>query len=105
MSAPQLRRVPGMPWWSPVLVFVPIGAAAAMYGFLFGSQWRAVLTASPRDPTPGAGLFVVAVVGGLGIVLGLALTVSRWRHIGPSLFALGVGLTCGVLVGFVAGAG
>jgi len=101
MSARQLRGVPGMPWWSPILVFAPIGTAAAIYGYMIGSQWRAVLIGSPHDPAPAAGLLMVALAGGVGTVLGLALTVSRWRHIGPSLFALGVGLTCGVVIGFV----
>jgi hypothetical protein len=103
MSARQLSRGgPAIGRWGPALLPVSIGVLAAMYGFALGTHWRDVLAASPHDPGPASGLLVVAVIGGLSLVGGLVLVTSaqvRRPLIGPGLFAFGVGLICGVVIG------
>jgi hypothetical protein len=94
-----------MPWWLPALVPVAVGLSVGAYGAGLGRTWRAVLSLDPFATVPVAGLLIVAIGGGLGIVLGLALTVTRRGLAGPTAYAFGVGLTCGVMIGFVTGPG
>jgi hypothetical protein len=95
---------PTTPALSLLTAFVT-GIVAFTVGATLGTEWRAILQASPLDAAPAAGLLTIAVLGGLGIVGGLTvMTGTRWA-IGPGLFATGVGLSCGVVIGFLLGAG
>jgi hypothetical protein len=88
-----------------LLTGIVIGIIAFTIGATLGTEWRAILQASPLNAAPAAGLLTIAVIGGLGIVGGLTvMTGTRWA-IGPGLFATGVGLSCGVVIGFLVGAG
>jgi hypothetical protein len=92
--------------WHPALLSIPVGAAATFYGFGLGEEWRVTTATMPLDPGPAAGLLAVAAVAGLSVVSGLwLLLTNRGPGIGPSLFALGVGLSCGVAIGFFIGPG
>jgi hypothetical protein len=105
MSAGQLSRGgPAIGRWGPALLAVSIGVLAAIYGFGLGTHWRDVLAASPQDPGPASGLLVVAIIGGFSLVGGLVLMTSAQirRLVGPSLFAFGVGLSCGLAIGLAA---
>jgi hypothetical protein len=89
----------------PLFTAVVAGIITFTVGTTLGTEWRTILQASPLDAAPAAGLLTVAVIGGLGIVGGLTvMTGTRWA-IGPGLFATGVGLSCGVVIGFLVGAG
>jgi hypothetical protein len=96
------RDLPGMRPWIPVLAPVVTGVVAATYGVAQGTGWRQFLATSPHATGPAVGLLIVAVIGGLSLVGGLVLVTSTHsrRSIGSSLFAFGVGLSCGVVIGF-----
>jgi hypothetical protein len=97
--------MPGIRAWIPVIAPVFIGLVSATYGFAQAAGWRHLLAVSPSDAGPEAGLLAVAIIGCLSLVGGLLLLTSAHsrRSIGPSLFVFGVGLTCGVAIGFVGG--
>lgn len=104
----RLRRTHGiarLPWWLPAVGFVAVGAAVGSYGFTLGTTWRSILSAHPLDPIPADGLLVSAIAGGSACIIGLVVMVSRRGPVGPGLFAIGVGLICGVMLGFVTGPG
>lgn len=104
MRTRSAGRLPHTPSWFPALA-AAVGFAAGAYGFRLGGDWRGTLSLNPLDSVAPAGLLMIAISGGLGILLGLVLTLTRRGTVGPLVYACGVGLVCGVMLGFLIGPG
>ena len=104
MRTRSADKLPRMPSWFPALA-AAVGVAAGAYGYTLGGNWRGILSLNPHDSVAPAGLLMIAISGGLAIVLGLVLTLTRRGTVGPLAYACGVGLVCGVMLGFLTGPG
>ncbi len=89
--------------WVPPLIAIPIATAVGIYGLSLGRDWRLTASTLPLDAGPERGMLLVAAAAVVTMVGGLGLMVTLRGAIGVWLFAIGVALVCGVMVGFVTG--
>lgn len=89
--------------WNPSVLAAPIGLAVGLYALSWGRDWRLAVSVSPHDLAPERGMLLVAVLAAVGMLGGLGLMTRIRGPVGAWLFAIGVGLVSGAMLGFVTG--